>query len=208
MFSFMHRPTARILSMIVLAAFGAGILLAAQARQLAAQRRAPAPVPAGQNWCGLADSGGVVRFELTPDKRFVQWIEIGTERGLLTTNEGRRYDATKQPIVDGQFIFRRDNRETQCTPDRSPGRPDPCRIAPCRPEPQCPREPCERTCRTVETNQLTIRGTFKAPDSVRGTYTGLIEHFRNPERREGTPSRTYRVVGSYIAWPADVAPCP
>jgi hypothetical protein len=207
MFSFMRRSTTHVLGVAAIAAFAAGLLLATQAEGLAAQRRAPAPVPAGERWCGLADSGGTVRFELTPDKRFVQWIEIATERGLLTTNEDR-YDMTKQPIMDAQFIFRRDNRETQCTPSRSPGRPDPCLVAPCRPEPECPREPCERTCRTVETNQLTIRGKFLASDHVRGTYTGLIEHFLYPDRREGTPSRTYRVVGSYIAWPADLAPCP
>lgn len=171
-----------------------------------AQRRVPTPV--GARWCGLSDTGGAVRFELTPDKMYVQNIEIQTNRGLLSTVEGYRMD--RQQIVDGQFLFRRDERSRECKPSspQPPGRM-PCRVAPCNPEPPCTVAPCSPVdCKFIETNVLTIRGIFTAEDSLHGTYTGILTQNDQDRIRREVPLKPYRVAGSYIAWPEELSPCP
>jgi hypothetical protein len=59
---------------------------------------------------------------------------------------------------------------------------------------RCDRAPCRDG---GAGNQVMIRGHFEGPDAVRGSFTG--PNFGPGERR---------AVGNYIAWPAELAPCP
>lgn len=162
---------------------GLGVALGLHADPAAA-RTPVTPVAGG--WCGITDTGGFVRFNISSDSRYVSGIYIATERGSLVGGEG--YDENpSQQIKDSKFIYRRDRTEYICdrrSSSRRPIRPEPCRRPPC-PPPGC----TERS-----TNELMVRATFTAPESARGSFTWA-------------PDRT-RTVGSYTAWPSDVAPCP
>lgn len=59
---------------------------------------------------------------------------------------------------------------------------------------RCDRVPCRDG---GAGNQVMIRGRFRGPEAVQGSFTA--PNFGPGERR---------VVGNYIAWPAELAPCP
>lgn len=165
------------------ALLGLGLLFGLRAAPASA-RTPIAPVPGA--WCGITDTGGSVRFNISSDGRYVAGIAIATSRGSLVAGEGYRENPTQQ-IKDSKFILRRDRLEYVCdrrNRSREPIRPEPCRRPPC-PPPGCDER---------RVNELMIRGTFTAPESARGSFTWV------PDRQ--------RVVGSYTAWPIDVAPCP
>jgi len=150
----------------------------------AAARTPITPVAGG--WCGITDTGGSVRFTISSDGRFVSGIAIATSRGSLVGGEGFGENPGQQ-IKDSKFIYRRDRTEFICdrrSNPRQPVRPAPCRRPPCAPA----------GCTERSVNELMVRGTFTAPESARGSFTWA------PDRQ--------RIVGSYTAWPVDVAPCP
>lgn len=142
------------------------------------------PVP-GQ-WCGLSRDGGRVRFQVTPDSRYITGIYADTSLGALVGGEGYNENPSQQ-IKGGKVIFRRDRTYWDCEERgrRGDPRPAPCRRPPCPPP----------GCRERRSNELMFRVTFTDPESARGTFTW-------------TPQERKRASGSYTAWPADVAPCP
>lgn len=181
------RTRARLAAIAALTAAAAAGLAFGLLRQDAAEAAPSAygvtPVP-GQ-WCGLSRDGGRVRFEVTPDSRYITGIFADTSLGALVGGEGYNENPTQQ-IKGGKVIFRRDRVYYDCD-DRRRGRdrPQPCRRPPC-PPPGC----TER-----RNNEIMFRVTFTDPESARGTFTW-------------TPQERRRASGSYTAWPADVAPCP
>lgn len=192
-------------SMIAASFLLAGALCLPGAHELVAQKRVTAPVPAGIRWCGLADSGGPVRFQLTEGLTSVLYINIQAKKGFITSGEEQPYRA--QPIVDGSFIFRRDRRNQVCAPRQEPG--DRCAIAPCKPDPPCRQAPCEPVvCRDVTTNEMTVRGKFLDPQTVEGTYTGIVLVDEQTRRDRDLPPREARVTGRFIAWPEGLSACP
>ena len=128
--------------------------------------------------------------------------DVGFE-DFKTRPETLEYQAQ---IAESMFIFRRDREEQDCSGRRGRGSGPIigpiCRQAPCnpprRPPTPCRRAPCpSRTpegCVSTTINEIMVRGTFTSPESARGNYTW------QPERR--------RIVGSYVAWPQAIAPCP
>lgn len=161
-------------------------------------------VPVSGAWCGLTADGGTVRFNVTTGGKFVGNIHIASVMGSLSGSEGIALPQAQ--IAESMFIFRRDREEQDCSGRSGRGRGPIigpiCRQAPCnpprRPPTPCRRAPCpSRTpegCTSTTINEIMVRGTFTSPESARGNYTW------QPERR--------RIVGSYVAWPQAIAPCP
>lgn len=158
----------------------------------ASAARPPAPVPIAGAWCGVTDTGGSIRFDVSADARWVGGIVVnhGTGAGI-SGNEGISNSSTG--IADGKWIFRRDREEVRCD-NRGDRRPtDPPRG---RNPIRCSRPPClPANCDTLRVNEIMIRGFFDASDAAHGNYTFLAS------------SGHRRVVGRYNAWPASVAPC-
>lgn len=161
-------------------------------------------VPVSGAWCGLTDDGGTVRFSVLPGGKFVGDIHIASSRGSLSGSEGIAMPQTQ--VAESKFIFRRDREELDCSGRRGGGSGPIigpiCRQAPCnpprRPNPPCGRAPCATPppegCSSTTINEIMVRGTFTSPESARGSFT------YQPDRR--------RIVGSYVAWPQAIAPCP
>lgn len=164
----------------------------------------PEVVPVSGAWCGMTDTGGSVRFSVLPGGRFVGDIHIATDRGSLSGTEGIAMPQTQ--VAESKFIFRRDREELDCSGRSGRGsgpiRGPICRQAPCNPprgpNPPCRSAPCPTPppegCSSTTINEILVRGTFTSPESARGTFTF------QPDRR--------RIVGSYVAWPQAIAPCP
>ncbi len=205
--SIFHKTTTRVLALLALA-FGFG-LLAGQPQVTQAQW-GTGITPAGPAWCGVTDQGGTVRFELTSDLRFVDWIEIRQPIPApltISTLEGEYRGTGRAQIAADQFIFRRDIEETECTTRRGGGSSR-CTQAPCRPS-RCTTPGCQggrEVCETREVNEMMIRGKFKSPESVSGVYSVIVEDSTRNQGR--APVRVDREVGTYIAWPVGTAPCP
>lgn|GEM_PF-2542763 len=160
--------------------------------QNASAARQPAPVPIAGAWCGITDSGGSIRFDVSADGRYIGGITVnhGTGSGI-SGNEGISNSSTG--VADGMWIFRRDREEVRCDNrgDRRPTDP-PHGRNPIR----CNRPPClPANCDTLRVNEIMIRGFFDASDAAHGNYTFLA----------GSGNR--RLVGRYTAWPMAVAPC-
>ncbi len=160
--------------------------------------------PAAKSWCGLTDQNGSVRITLSDDLRFAQTVDIqqGPPETLhLTTAEGNFAGTGLAAINDEQFIFRRNRLETNCRPANQPG-PNP------PPGGRCTRAPCRGTdpiCSTRDVNTLMIRGLFDSPENMHGSFSALIAETTTTGRGS---TREKRVIGSFIAWPEGVAPCP
>lgn len=160
--------------------------------------------PAAVTWCGLTDQNGSVRIRLSDDLRFATEVEIqqGPPETLsLTTNEGQFAGTGDAAIHDEQFIFRRHRDETTCRPANGPG-PNP------PPGGRCTRAPCRGTdpiCTTREINTMIIRGFLDSPENMHGSFSATVFD-TNTSGRGST--REKRVIGSFIAWPEGVAPCP
>ena len=160
--------------------------------------------PAATSWCGLTDQNGSVRITLSDDLRYAQTVDIqqGPPETLqLTTAEGNFAGTGLAAIADEQFIFRRNRQETTCRPSNQPG-PNP------PPGGRCTRAPCRGTdpiCSTRDVNTLMIRGIFDSPENMHGSFSAVIAETNTTGR--GTV-REKRVLGSFIAWPEGVAPCP
>lgn len=145
-------------------------------------------------WCGMTDTGGSIRFDVTPDGRFVQNIDIRTTAGTFSTSEGDRSDLTQ--IKSSKFQYRDRKVTRNCSgpsSPRQPGGPSRCVRAPCRPISAPP--PSQRCTTTV--TETTIRGTFDAPDSAHGSY-----------KLSGHANQNGTLNGLFTAWPASVAGCP
>ncbi len=162
-------------------------------------------------WCGMTQDGGRILFSVTDEASLVRELRIFTRKGDLAAAEDEPRPSAR--IEDDSFIYRRDReeqrcrtvgsgpgpirgpicRQAPCDPPRRP--PEPCRSAPCaRPTPE---PPPRQICDTVVLNEILIRGSVTAADSVVGNYSFLAG--RAPGRK---------VVGSYVAWPVALAPCP
>ncbi len=191
-------------SILVIAALmsALGIVLSRRTDAVALGRAEVVPVSGA--WCGLTDEGGTVRFSVLPGGKFVGDIHIASLMGSLSGSEGIAMPQTQ--VAESKFIFRRDREELDCS-GRSGRGSGPiigpiCRQAPCnpprRPDPPCRRAPCvpppPEGCSSTTINEIMVRGTFTSPESARGSFT------YQPERR--------RIVGSYVAWPQAIAPCP
>ena len=202
----LYRPvTAFSKSVVVASLLLAGALTFLGTHELAAQRKVTAPIPAGVRWCGLADSGGPVRFQLTEGYTSVLYISIQAKKGYITSGEEQPYRA--QPIMNGSFIFRRDRRNVECSPRQEPG--ERCTLAPCKPQPPCTQPPCEpMICRDITTNEMTVRGKFLDPETVEGTYTGIVLVDEQARDARDLPPREARVTGRFIAWPEGTSACP
>lgn len=212
-----RQPRARILAIVLVGAFAAGIV-ATRPQDAAAQRGAPV-VPSGPLWCGITASGGSVNMQLSSDLRFVEWIDVQEDKGTISTREGPYTGVGRAQIADSKFIFRQQHPEEECERDRNqPGSrnaPTPrCNLAPCRPgasgggRPSEPR-PGER-CNTVTIEDMSIRGTFLNPDSVRGSFAAqqVIDTTNTPGNGGRPIVRNRLLTGTYVAWPVGTAPCP
>jgi len=211
MSSFIRPSTARWFAAALAVAFVAGVVTAGRVH---AQRRAPV-VPAGAMWCGLTDEGGAVHMQLSPDLRFVEWIDISADNNfLISTREGYFNGVARAQIVDSKFIFLKNREERECEPDR--GGRERCLVAPCRPGASGGNRPPgpPSNCRVSQVNELNTHGTFRTPDSVHGVYTAkVMEELRGPNqsgRGNAGPVivRERRLVGNWVAWPSGSAPCP
>jgi len=189
----------QLVALLLVASFLVG-LIASLPGQVEAQRAGP--VPRGTQWCGLAYGGGSVRMEISTDGRFVNRIEIRTTKGSL--GSGEVGSQNRAQIADGKFIFRSDREEKECRRVRETPGGRSTRV-PCRP--RCRTPGCRGTevCTTDRVNEMTIRGTFTSPESVRGTFTALKPYFYSGRARRTDRAR---ISGTYVAWPVDVAPCP
>lgn len=182
--------------LVALAAFSAAGMGLAHAQK-------PVVKPAAKSWCGLTDQNGSVRITLTDDLRYAQTVDIqqGPPETLqLTTAEGNFAGTGLAAIAEEQFIFRRNRQETTCRPANQPG-PNP------PPGGRCQRAPCRGTdpiCSTRDINTLTIRGFFDSPENMHGSFSAVVVD-TNTSRNT---VREKRVLGSFIAWPEGVAPCP
>ncbi len=212
------QPRSRMLAIVLVGAFVGGIAIAPP-REAAAQRGAPV-VPSGTQWCGITDAGGSVRMTLSSDLRFVESIVIQEDTGTISTQEGPFTGVGRAQIADSKFIFRQQHPEEECDRRNEPpnrGAPTPrCTQAPCRPgasggsRPTEPRPGAGQQCRTVEIEDLNIRGTFANPDSVRGAF--MAQQVIDTSRQSGNAGRPIvrqRLLnGTYVAWPVGTAPCP
>lgn len=192
----------RVAIAVAVLVLGAAALATAPNRA-AAQGRAPQMPPVAGAWCGLADNG-VVQMMVSADSRFVEWINVATDRGSLSSAEGGVVVPRAQ-IADDKFIFLGRGGENQrCEPVRCTG-PACLPGASGRNRPGGGRETCN-----TEAAGIMLRGTFLSPEYVRGTYTGVLasESVPGGNRNAGNRSTSRRIVGTYVAWPAGVAPCP
>lgn len=198
----MYKAVARIGALALMGLLGLGLA----AREAAAQPRGTQPPPVAGSWCGLADNG-VVRMSVSADSRFVESIEISTDRGSLSSQEGTVVVPRAQ-IADEKFIFRGgETQRDRCEPQRCSG-PN----CPPRGSNQRPGGGGRNECENYPNTGIMIRGSFLSPEYVRGSYTGQMTEIlsgdpNNPSRGP-VRTKTRRVVGTYIAWPVGVAPCP
>lgn len=137
--------------------------------------------PVGGLWCGLTRDGGTVRLTVTSDGRWIQDITIREAAGVISSGEGV---TSRAQVVTSKFIYRSGSG------DRRVGSIGRCKRPPCRGEPAPP-------------SGATIRGTFRSPDYLKGTFTALAT-----KSLPGGRAASRRYVGSYVGWPASVAPCP
>jgi hypothetical protein len=131
----------------------------------------------------MTSDGGTVHMDLSADGRWVLNINIRTSNGTASTSE---VDRRKIQIVTSKFIYR---SGTPSGRSGSTGR--------------CVKPPCRGSVATGTSS--TIRGTFRASDSLKGTYTALTASNSPSGSRSGT---VRRYTGTYVAWPAGLAPCP
>ena len=197
-----NSPNVTLRPLVVLALAAAVGLLLTGRQPVAAQRSVVKP--ASITWCGLTDQNGSVRIRLSDDLRFATQVEIQQgppETLTLTTNEGQFAGTGDAAIHDEQFIFRRHREETTCRPANQPG-PNP------PPGGRCTRAPCRGTdpiCSTREINTMIIRGNFDSPENMHGSFSASVVDTNTSGRGS---VREKRVIGSFIAWPEGVAPCP
>jgi len=208
-------PTpARLLALVVIGAVLGGALAARPGRVAAGRSKAPV-VPAGALWCGITNDGGSVNLQLTADLRFVDWVEVRTARGIISTREGTFSGIGRAQIAESKFIFRQQHDEEECERERgNPAAPrQRCLIAPCRPGAsgggRPPEQPRTR-CRTSTIEDLNIHGTFLTPDNLRGVYSAHQVIDPNASRGNGGRPiiRERLVTGTFVAWPTGTAPCP
>lgn len=141
--------------------------------------------PESGGWCGLTDDGGTIRFEATGDRRFVQDFNFHLMSGAVSI--GEQSVATRAQVKSSKFILRGSTSAvdpgssgTQPRRPPAPGGPGRCVRVPCRPiagRPGAPRP-------TPPEDDILVRGTFEAVDSVAGTF------------------KIGASVGFYTAWPA------
>jgi hypothetical protein len=175
----------RLAAVLVSAALLAAAFLAWTGRPVAAQPGA-GPEPTGGLWCGATPEGYRVYIQLSPDGRFVEWAEAHTPRFLVSTRERDVRGVTRAQVADGKFIFRQRRDETVCERDA--------------------RDPRDR-CTTVTVEDVTIRGSFQSPASMRGSFSGQFVTRPLDDRDDRLRPRRTLVTGSYNAWPASVSPC-
>jgi hypothetical protein len=148
----------------------------------------PPVYPTGGLWCGLTDEGYGMFMQLTPDARFVEWVDIRTPFGQVSTREQEVRGISRAQVADEKFIFRQQREETRCEPDDN-GR--------------------EERCRTVTIDALTVRGIFHGPSTARGSFAAQQVYDPHAGGRSGRGVRRSRLLnGSYDAWPVGMAPCP
>lgn len=192
----------RVAIAVAVLVLGAAALATAPNRA-AAQGRAPQTPPVAGAWCGLADNG-VVQMMVSADSRFVESISITTDRGSLSSSEGGVVVPRAQ-IAEEKFIFLgRGGESNGCEPVRCTG-PTCLPGASGRNRPGGGRETCNQ-----QSAGIMLRGTFLSPEYVRGTYSGVLATEVRPggNGNAGNRSTSRRIVGTYVAWPAGVAPCP
>jgi len=175
---------------IVLVGVGVALFAGLSARPADAGR---VIVPTTGLWCGMTADGGSIRLDVTDDSNFVRNIELRGKVSISTSE----WDRNQAQIKDAQFIYRyavQTQPSQPGTQPRTPGSAARCVKAPCRPVPQPPRvgRPSEEE---SVSRDVTVRGTFEAAESLRGTYV-----VRGTGLTNGS--------GQYTAWPASVAPCP
>ncbi len=141
-----------------------------------------AATPMGGTWCGMTSDGGSIRADVSQDGRWLLDIAIRTSKGTVSSSETRN---GKTQIVTSKFIYRSGSSASRVG---SRGR--------------CTKPPCRST--VAPSSNATIRGTFRSVDSLRGTYTATT----TTTDSSGRTRSTRRYTGSYVAWPASVAPCP
>ena len=231
----MGLPKIRSVAIVLVGTLVVGALVGGP-RRATAQRTAPptaTPAPSGPLWCGLTADGGVVNFQLTADLRFVDWIEVRTPDGIISTREGIFTGVGDAQIVEKSFIFRQEKVEEECVsrdrerctappcrPGSSGGRrptdlpPDQCRSGPCRPGGSRGGRPTEEPrareqCRTITTIDLNINGVFRAPTDAWGRYSATQVIDAEASAAVGRLIIKPRLVnGTFVAWPTGTAPCP
>lgn len=122
---FIHRPKAWTLAAAGLAA-GLGLWAGLSVPDVVSAQRPGAPtplptatpVPLGPQFCGVTDDGGIVRLQLSFDRRQVLWMEIHTT-GHVSMSTRERCGGIPAPIsfapeTAGQFIFRCDLEREDC----------------------------------------------------------------------------------------------
>ncbi len=135
-------------------------------------------VPVGGHWCGLTDLGGPIHLRITSDGRWVESISLA---GASSTESGSGLGSIQ--ITESKFIFR-SRSSTSSGGGSGPIRGPICRSAPCN----------KGGGGSVVVQESMIRGTFTSLTSMRGNFS-LVEGRR-------------RILGRYVAWPAEFAPCP
>jgi hypothetical protein len=183
------RSVVRALTMLVIGA--AMLTLTVLPTRPVAAQRAPITPTAGL-WCGPTADGGHIYMQLTPDSRFVDWVDITTPRGMVSTRENPVRGITSAQIADAKFMFRQRNDERFCTRDRD----------------HDPRGPRER-CQTITVEDTTVHGTFTDVARAHGSYSSqqIIDPRAIDENGRGNV-RKQILVGTFDAWPVSAAPCP
>ncbi len=175
---------------VLVAMIAASVLLAGQAGPAAAQAKPPIK-PVGGLWCGVTNDGGPVFLQVSADGRFVEWVDIATDKGSVSTRERNVQGVTRAQIASSKYIFRQRRDERVCR----------------RGDERGPRDPREQ-CTLVTLEDVTIRGTFTDPNRVRGSFSG--QQVIDPSAIDNGRGRLRKRLlnGSYEAWAASSAPCP
>lgn len=155
------------------------LIALASSAQLAVADSKPVRPMVGK-WCGLTGNGGVVQFTVTEDAKWITGFYIQSARYSFGSTENS--DARPWQVMLSQFIYR--------TGAAGAGAGSRCVTAPCH-------SGGGGVATTV------VRGFFDSPDTAHGTYNGATSVPENAPRRG--PARS---VSNWVAWPAEVAPCP